>query len=444
MLGEETKVTIPKETDISHLWYLSFLIANISSGLMTPLLPLFVTNYLHENIIYYGITSAAASTASVIALIFWGNLSDSLGKRKIFILIAFLGSFLSLALIIFVGNLEEYIILLISFQVFSMASVPVSTLLVIENSVESQWAKTVSIFSMISSIGSVVGLVFGLIIVTTDISDPNILKVIYLISAFIYLISFILSIFLLKEPTQRVSRKRLSWIFSVRTFEKARYSPSYMYHIVRLFLKKEREPFRPILKYYLIVCMVLMFAFQLFFIPFPVFLLNSYGASETTIYVMYLLNNVLSTITFNYAGGYIRRSSLGRALFIPLAIRIFAFSGAAFLPLFASDTSWTLYLAIGIYGGIGAFWSFINITQITVISKIAKKVNRGSAIGYYNSVIGIGQIIAGLISGVILFYLGTSIEFLLAALGAFVGILLILRKKELRNVDQYSDSITPT
>lgn len=186
MLGEESKVAIPKETNISHLWYLSFLVANISSGLMTPLLPLFVTNYLHENIIYYGITSAAASTASVIALIFWGNLSDSLGKRKIFILIAFMGSFVSLALIIFVGNLQEYIILLISFQVFSMASVPVSTLLVIENSVESQWAKTVSIFSMISSIGSVVGLVFGLIIVTTDISDPNILKVIYLISAFIY------------------------------------------------------------------------------------------------------------------------------------------------------------------------------------------------------------------------------------------------------------------
>lgn len=436
--GEEKVTLLKRGYDTSHLWYISFLVANISGGLMTPLMPLFVTNYLHQNIIYYGITSSAASTASVVALIFWGNLSDSMGKRKIFILIAFFGSFLSLALIMLVGNLEEYIILLVSFQIFSMASVPVSTLLVLENSVESQWARTVSIFSMISSIGSVIGLVFGLAIVSSGLNNTDILKIIYLISALIYLLSFVLSIFLLKEPSKQINRRRLSWIFSVRTLEKARYSPSYVYHIVRLFHRKDREPFRPILKYYLVVCMFLMFAFQMFFIPFPVFMLNSYGASETTIYIMYLLNNVLSTVTFNYAGAYIKRSSLGKALFIPMLIRIFAFSGAAILPLYANNTSWTVYLAILVYGGIGAFWSFINITQITVISKIAKKVNRGSAIGYYNSVIGIGQIVAGLVSGLVLFYLGTSMEFILAALGAMIGLLLVLRKKELMNVDNYS------
>ncbi|MHB8372497.1 MAG: MFS transporter [Thermoplasmataceae archaeon] len=425
----------------SNLWYLCFLVANISAGLMTPLLPLFVTNYLHQNIIFYGITSASASTASVIALIFWGNLSDGIGKRKIFILIAFMGSFISLALIIFVNNLTEYIILLVSFQIFSMASVPVSTLLVIENSPESQWARTVSIFSMISSIGSVLGLFFGLIIVITDISDPNILKIIYLISAMIYLVSFVLSIFLLKEPSRKISRKRLSWLFSIRTVEKNKYSPSYVFHIIKLLKKKDREPFRPLLIYYLITCLVLMFAFQLFFIPFPVFMLNSYGASETTIYVMYLINTVFSTVTFNYASAYIRKSSLEKALFIPILIRIFAFSAAAALPLFASTYSWTMFIAIGIYGGIGAFWSIINITQITVISKIAKKVNRGRAIGYYNSILGVGQILAGIVSGVVLFYLGTSIEFIFSSFVAIIGIMLIMRKKELRNVDQYNSSM---
>ena len=422
----------------SHLWYICFLLANVSSGLMTPLMPLFVYNYLHSSIFYYGVTSAIASLASSFALIIWGNLSDSVGKRKIFVLIAFFGSFLSLSLIFFVGTLLEYIITIVLFQIFSMASVPVSTLMVIENSPESQWSRTVSVFSAISSIGTVAGLVFGLIIVETNISDPQILRLIYLVSAFIYLAAFVGSMVLLKEPSSKVRRRQLSWLYSVRTTEKPSFHPLYVLHVIKFFRKK-KESFKPILKYYFVVCLILMFAFQLFFIPYPVFMLQQYGASETVIYVMYLVNSIFSTVSFNYASAYIRRASLEKSLYAPVLIRVIAFSVAASFPLLNIQDPWGMLIALMIYGSIGTFWSIINITQITIISSIAKKVNRGRAIGYYNSILGVGQIAAGIVSGTVLLLTSYTVDFSLAAIMAIFGLFLFARKKEFRNISKLKD-----
>ena len=78
-----------------YAWFASYLFSNVSSGLTSPLLPLFVVIYLHASVIDVGTISSIASAASVPALIFWGNLSDSIGKRKIFLLIGFFGSLLS-------------------------------------------------------------------------------------------------------------------------------------------------------------------------------------------------------------------------------------------------------------------------------------------------------------------------------------------------------------
>ena len=91
-----TTETDPQEENYSNnSWYLGYLASNAAGGLTTPLIPLFITFYLGLNVFDVGITSAIASSASVPALIFWGLLSDRYKKRKVFILVGFIGGFIS-------------------------------------------------------------------------------------------------------------------------------------------------------------------------------------------------------------------------------------------------------------------------------------------------------------------------------------------------------------
>ena len=76
---------------------------------------------------------------------------------------------------------------------------------------------------------------------------------------------------------------------------------------------------------------------------------------------------------------------------------------------------------------MGLFWSFISISWSTSISKLALPENRGKAIGYYNSFLGIGQIISGVTAGLLALYLGYSITFALAAITVLSGAALLIR-----------------
>ena len=404
-----------------RLWYLAYIFSNMSAGLLTPMIPLFISLYFRQNVVFVGIASSLSSLSSVVALILWGNISDNVKKRKIFILIGFMGSFLSLFFIMFTTNILDYIGILVVYQFFAMASVPVSTLLVIENEIESQWSKTVAVFSAISTIGTVVGLSLGLVIVVRNPSSIEILKDIYLISAFIYLVAFILAYFLLKESSTKIRRSRIPNIFSVRSFERTRYAPSYVVHIVRLFGKKKGVKTSRSLMLYIILCGLLMVGFQTFFTPYPVFLIDKYNATEDIVYTMYLLNSAFSVVSFNLSGNYIKKRSLQKAIYIPLAVRMVVFAATSIIPFLGLYSFGYMILIILIYGAMGFVWSYISITQITSVTTMADMETRGRAIGYYNSILGVGQIIGAFISGYIVIYLGFGGDFMIAAFIVAIG-----------------------
>jgi MFS family permease len=410
-----------------RLWYSSYITSNLSAGLLNPMIPLFISIYFSRGVVFVGIASSLSSLSSVIALILWGNISDNVKKRKIFVLIGFMGSFISLFLIAFVSTVYEYIGILVMYQFLAMASVPVSTLLVIENEQESQWARVVGSFNSISTIGTVFGLVIGLAVVIENPSSVSILKEIYVISSLFYLVSFILAFFLLRESTIKVRRSAIPDIFSQRVFERTRYAPTYVIHIVKLFGRKAREKMSRDLKMYLLVCTTLMIGFQLFFTPYPVLLLEKFGANEPDVYVMYLLNSAFSVVSFRLSSSYIKRSSLEKAMYLPLSLRISLFSLMAIIPFFEFYTYQMMVLVIILYGFMGFLWSFISISQITTVTKMANSKLRGRAIGFYNSVLGIGQIIGALISGFLVSYLGYGIDFLVAAFVVLIGLIFVVK-----------------
>lgn len=412
-----------------HAWFISYLLSNVSGGLTSPLIPLFVVLYLHYSVVYVGLTSSLASAASVPALIFWGNLSDMLKKRKIFIVIGFGGSFLSLLLILITHTIGMYIATLVIFQMVAMASTPVATLLILESTVEKKWPNVMASFNTVSYIGLVAGLAAGTLILNVYGSGGNsILPILYIISAFIYLAAAVSAILLLPEPAKKLDRasKKLQKVASFRMVERVRYFPTNVIHTIPLRNGKGRK-LATRTKIYIFYTCFLMFGFQLFFIPFPVFVINRLGGTETEIFIMYLLNNVASMMAFRVSSRSLNRVGITRTLSVAIFSRVSILAFSTVLGLFLMSLKGSLWIAITCYTVMGFFWSFISIGWVTSISKLAIPENRGKAIGYYSSFLGIGQIAGGLVSGFVSGILGYPFDFLIATLAVLMGGSLLLR-----------------
>ncbi len=411
----------------SSKWFTSYLLSNIAAGITSPLIPLYVVIYLHSNVFYVGLVSSIASAAAVPSLIFWGNLSDYAGRRKVFILVGFFGSFLTLLQVVFVRDLAGYIVMLVSFQALAMAAVPVSTLLILETKEENEWPQVMSTFSMISSVGAVLGLIAGSgIIVYWHYS--RVLPAMYVIASLIYLAAAISAIVLLPEPGRQLMRTRLQNLFTYRVIERGRHFPSYILHIIPLGKHKgESRSFSPVMKKYLFTTTFLMLGFQIFFVPFPVFLINHLNATESQVFALYLLNSALSMLTFRIAGTLIKRSGIRKTLSLGIFPRVAIFAASGVLPFIVAHGQAVLLVSILLYGILGALWSLISIGEVTSITKLAAKVNRGKAIGYYNSLLGVGQIGGASLSGIIAYDLGYTVDFVFAAALVLIGSIMILR-----------------
>ncbi len=418
-----------KEEKISSdLWYIGYLLSNTGSGITTPLIPLFLVYYLNANVFDLGITTSVASIASVVALIFWGNLSDFFRKRKIFILVGFIGSFASLLLILFVRDLGEYIMVLVIFQVLSMASVPISTLILIENSEKRKWATVLSKFNTVASVGTVLGLVAGTILITVLSSDlKGTLVLIYEVSGAFYLAGAVAVSIFVGEPRRTLRRQWLWRVNSVRIWERLRFFPATIIHIINIGMGGSRKPLGNDLKLYLLGSTILMLGFQMFMVPYPLFLLERMGADEFAVFMMYLANAVIAALTYRISGKSIDRFGSRRVLVFSVFIRILIFLAMVPFAIYASASPAGVLITIGVYGALGGIWSFIGISQVNSVSLMAKSEARGKAIGYYNSFNGIGQIIGSLLSGFVALYYGFGAAFLASASMVVVGLAIALR-----------------
>lgn len=412
----------------NHSWFISYLLSNVSSGLTSPLIPLFIVIYLHASVVDVGTISSIASAASVPALILWGNLSDRIGKRKIFLVVGFVGSFLSLLLILITSTIGMYALTLVIYQILAMASTPVATLLILESTVEKKWPNVMSSFNTVSYVGLVAGLAVGTVLLNLyGGSNAHFLPELYLISAFIYLAAGISAMVLLPEPKKNIPRysSRLSKYYFFRTVEKLRFFPGQVIHTISF--RKVGKKLAPRTKMYIFYTCFLMFGFQLFFIPFPVFMLDKLKGTETEIFIMYMLNNVASAIAFKLTGRMIHVLGVSKTLSIALFSRVGIIGFSTVISFALIGYEYSVILAIIAYTLMGFFWSFISISWVTSISKLAVPENRGKAVGYYNSFLGVGQIGSGVVSGYIAFTFGYSLEFLLASLAVLIGGIMLVR-----------------
>ncbi len=407
-------------------WFLGYFLSNLAGGITSPLIPMYVLIYLHSNVFYVGLTSALVSAAGVPFLIFWGNISDRLGLRKFFILLGFLGGGVSLLGIAFANSVLIYIAVLAVFQIVIMASVPVSTMIIIENTSRESWPNMMSTFSMVSSAGTVLGLSIGTLAILTMPENPYYLVYLYIISALIYISAGIAVSVLIPEPERNIPRGSLFNIYSVRIIERIRYIPSNIIHIIGEKGTEDRS-LTVEMWAFLISCAILMFAFQMFFVPFPAYMIESRKVSDTIIYLMYLGNSAMGAITYRFSGRAVNSYGPNRILLMSIVIRTVIFSIVASVAIGLDFYSYTVLVLVILYSVLGGVWSLISISQLSVISNGIRPSVRGRAIGYYNSLTGSGQIAAAVVAGYLSLVVGYGITFTLSAILVVLAAIITLR-----------------
>ncbi len=413
---------------VRNYWYISYLFSNTAYGLTIPLIPLFVVLYLGESVVWDGIVYSISSAASVPALILWGNLSDIVKKRKVFLIVGFLGSGVAFVPILFIHSLLPYVLFLVAAQVLGMSSVPVSNLLIFEHTHQSKWSKVMATFNTVGSVGIVLGLAIGVAMVFVYSSGVDAsIPVFYLLAGTIYLVAAFSALFTLKESRNKLNRAKLSSYYSFRIIERVRYFPGSVIHIISSRKAKSLNSLSPPLRHYIYWTSFLMFAFQLFILAFPVYVIQSLGGTTREVFYLYLFNAISSTLTFRTAGNFLKNKGGKRTMVLALLSRFFTFIAGGALTVMALPSSEGLAIAMVVYALVGAFWGFISLGQISFVSENATPKNRGKAVGYYNSFFGIGQIGGSFVSGFISEYSGFGLDFTAAAVGVLIGTIAILR-----------------
>lgn len=402
-------------------WFLSYFPMNASSGIASPLAPLFITELLAGGIIHYSIFVIVSSIATIIGLMVWGDLSDKLRMRRIFVLIGFISLAASSVLFYFSFNITFFIVVSFFSGFLGSAVTPVASILIMELTKRRDWSMKISKFSQYNSYGNIAGVVFAAIF-TAAYPQPESLRYLYLISFALYLVSAYLGYKYIPESVTKIRRSMIP-LRAFRVIERVRYLPSQIIHFNFHFRELAKD-----LKFILIGFLVMMTGFQLFFVAFPI-MLRSLDVSSSVYFVIYLGNYLLGALTFGFSGRICVKYGNKRVSMIAVLIRIVIFPSVIALVYFLTFKPLLFVGLLIVYSILGGLWAFISVGTGTLVSNLSKPEERGRVSGTYNAVQSLGAVLGSALTGIIVTGIGYFSDYLIASAVVASGLLIFLREK---------------
>ncbi len=280
-----------KKKERADKWYYSFMPNNMAGGSTQPLIPLFITEGLGGSVALVGLLSALSSMATVPSNILWGNLSDAVKKRRIFVIIGFTGMAISLLMMGLSTTIWTYLLANVLLGLISTAAVPIGTVLILESYNKEEWAKRLGDFSRVGGIGWVVGLFIGtiwLILLDNGAGAVASMRALFLLAAALAGVSILLACLWVVEPAEKVDRataaKHVGHV-SMMTMERARYLPQRVLFVMKLSTKNLRiHNFPRKLLLFYIYSLITWTGFLCFYVGLPIFLKQNAGMSNAEIF----------------------------------------------------------------------------------------------------------------------------------------------------------------
>ncbi|MHB2037120.1 MAG: MFS transporter [Nitrososphaerales archaeon] len=408
-------------------WFSSVLPFSIASGPLSTFVQLTILEQYGQNLgtVYVGLIVTLFNGVTIPAAMFWGFATDRFHKRKPIITLSFVFIAVNLIAFNFTSSVYGVGLLYSIFSFLSTASTTPYNLLIMETQPKLSWASAFARFSMISSIGSVTGLILSALWASVL---P--LHWLVIVLASFSLVSVALSLVLIKEPTF-VFEREIMTLNRTSFFERLQSVPMIFLRLPRA--NEFKRVFKD-LRYELTSQVpVLYLSIVAFYVASGIFntsLVPSMTAnrfSESEIYTVSVVGVMVQTVSFMYVAPYIAKQSLVRTAIGGLVLRAACYAALGFSVYFIVGIQYIVPTLIfyPMAGGI-AFAAYYTASNTMVFNSIGSK-GAGSTLGVYSALVGVASMVGSFVSGFTSVYFGFDVTFLLAAFCLAVSAVLTSR-----------------
>ena len=397
----------------SDKWIYSVLPINMATGPVGTLAQLYILE-LHGSVLDIGLAATLFAAASIPAAIFWGFITDRAQTRKSLVVWSYILIAGILFSFVFVRTVYGIILVYSAFSFLSSAFATPLNLLIMETQPKASWASAFARFSMISGVGTTLGMLIGV-----GWGDFLPLNLLVIVLGALSLVSAGLSVQMIKEPVTVFERSMIVMV-----------SQSFYHGLLALpllFLKIPkvmdfRRVFRSV-KFGLTREPALIYlsigAFYFASGLFNTSLVPSLFAakvSNSEVFGVSLVGMIVQTLAFNYIGKRIRETGIRRTAVQGLLLRAFSYAGFAIAVLYLAGLGY-LGAALFLYPlGAGIAFAYYYATSNVMVFNTLGRTNQGSSLGVYSAVVGMATMVGSFISGLISFYVGYYATFIAAAL----------------------------
>ncbi len=409
-------------------WWMYMVVPyQMAYGPISTVIALFIL-FLHGTVIDVAYAAALGYAISIPAAVFWGRAIDTYNKRRSFVIISFAGMALSLLALFIVRNLIGAILIYGFISFITVANAAPFSLLVMDGMPKEKWAEGFSKLQMLMSLGGMLGLVFAFVVSGFLPIDSLILLLIPFCAVAIGM-SFLIT----EQRAQTVRRALLSAPMAL--------ARRIFYHPLVLGRLPSPAMFRNFFaglvpsrigKNYLgmfyLASALFSFSAVLFNTSYPVGL-KEFGLQNFAVFGVILAGFMLQTLVFGMSGKMVESRERTGTAAESLTMRAGAYFLIAILFVAFGRTTNAMLNAIVYAIGAGlAYAVFYTVSNVMLFEAIGD-TKRGTKIGIYSSMMGIGSILGALLSGYTSFYLGYWFTFALAgAIAALTAVMFHMLK----------------
>jgi MFS family permease len=419
-------------------WYISFFFSKMAGGASAPLVPLFVISVLGGGVGAVAIAVVSVSVATVPAFILWGEYTDRTMRRRLPLVVGMAVTSLAFVVMGFAEGLGAFVAGNVLYGFFLAATVPTSTVLIMEHNPEPEWGSAVGRFTKASGMGWMTGMAIGAMwfaLVPSVMGLEPAMRTFMLLCGVFAAIAYAMAMAWITEPRAHFGRRWLTEelvTFRTWTFERARHIPGKLVFSGSPRVIRKARTFLPgwgrDLDIYLVATFVLFTGVQVFFVPFPVMLSEEMGLGSSQVFAVYLASALAAASMYAWAGREVDRLGNRRAQVLAWGGRAAIFPAFSLALLAASQglVDVGFGLALLLTGMTGALFSIVSVAGITTALDLSPRRARGEAVGAYNSVTGMGMIVGGLLGGAIAGSLGYHALFWTTGIVSVVAVALLL------------------
>lgn len=364
------------------------LFTDLSSQMVFPLIPLFLTNVLGAGGAVVGLVEGAAETTASLLKVFSGYWSDKIEKRKPFVLIGYGISSLMKPLFAFSYIWQSVLGIRIAERVGKGIRDAPRDVIVANSCDENVRGKAYGIHRFMDGIGSIFGAVLAFLLLPLF----GFRKVFLL--AFIPSIIAVLLILFVKEKKHK--------------------------HIESKSLEVSFKSLTPQLKYF--ICIATIFALGNFGYAFLLLRAINLGLESQTAILLYIIYYISYSIFIIPAGMF--SDKIGRKRVILMGYGLFGLTSLGLI--FVSSLSQIISLFIS----YGIFYAMIDGVQRAFVVDLSPPSIKGTALGTFHTSTGLAALPAGLIAGLLWDKISPETTFIFSFVISITAITLFLNLKE--------------